>query len=849
MKAKLLYLALLLFQVTFSQNGKISGKIVEKNNSEPIPFATIVYESPSQKGSTTSDNQGNFIIEQLKNDQYKLTISFLGFRNRLIENITISNNHYKTGNITLESTETVLNTVEVKSTKSTYKSTIEKKSYNSQDFETAKGGSAMDVLSKIPSMNVTSNGNISLRGTEDFTVYINGKPSQMSSADLLKQIPANMIQKVDVITVPTAKYEAQGKGGIVNIETKKNALQGTSINVNSTIGGAPWGNFTDKYSGFKQNDNRIITGVQISHQEKKFGIYGGINYSKLNINGLREGTAKVLVKDVLGDYFHMNAVGERPEWYQTLTANAGINYNIDDKNDLGLTYLYGKQEAGRSAFYVYNTFYGDANGNAKANEKFTYNPNTDNRTGNFHNISLDYKHLFNKDQKITFSNSYETSALKRNLNNANNPFNTITDEPDLTTTEQSYHLYDSTPLKALRNSLEYSNKLNPNTTLNLGAQNQWTNIAGDFMFDGINTPITINLNNGIDLTRNVQAAFGDIAIQKNKTNYLLGLRAEYTSQEMQVNRTDYLSLFSGRDKNNYKQQQLDFFPSAHISHQLNEKDKISFAASRRINRPSVTKLAPFLYRRHLEVYEVGDPELKPEYLNNAEIGYNTKLGKSTLDITGFYRGVENAVFRVNTVTTAVEDANRGSNINSLLGEDVLIRSYTNAGNSSSLGAESNINFKINNQIKCFIGGAIYQFKVDGQVFGYNVSAESINWNAKTNIIYNLSKTLTLNADYSYTSRTATSQGSNSYFQRANAAINYKPSKLKEFDFSLRGLDLLKSNIEGLDTNATNAANEQIFYQETSYVRYGPIVELAVTYTFNQKSKKSNKDFMSKEHFK
>ena len=128
-------------------------------------------------------------------------------------------------------------------------------------------------------------------------------------------------------------------------------------------------------------------------------------------------------------------------------------------------------------------------------------------------------------------------------------------------------------------------------------------------------------------------------------------------------------------------------------------------------------MTPFLYRRHLEVYEVGDPELQPEYLMNFELSYGRRIGKQNISLTGFYRGVDNAVFRVNTVT------NENPAVFDVIGEDVLIRSYTNAGNSKSLGAELNFNIDAGKYAKFFIGGSLYNYRVQGDIFGFKLECK------------------------------------------------------------------------------------------------------------------------------
>jgi hypothetical protein len=148
---------------------------------------------------------------------------------------------------------------------------------------------------------------------------------------------------------------------------------------------------------------------------------------------------------------------------------------------------------------------------------------------------------------------------------------------------------------------------------------------------------------------------------------------EYTDQQVKLGSADYFSLFEGEKKSSYDEHKLDFFPNLHLETAVTDKDKITFATSRRVSRPPAKNMAPFLYRRHLEVYEVGDPRLQPEYLINAEISYDRKISRHSFTLTGFYRGVDNAIFRVNTVTSENPDVYAVTN------EDVLIRRLLVAG--------------------------------------------------------------------------------------------------------------------------------------------------------------------------
>jgi len=196
--------------------------------------------------------------------------------------------------------------------------------------------------------------------------------------------------------------------------------------------------------------------------------------------------------------------------------------------------------------------------------------------------------------------------------------------------------------------------------------------------------------------------------------------------------------------------------------------------------------------------------------------------------------VDNAVFRVNTVT------NENQEVFDVIGEDVLIRSYTNAGNSRSLGAELNANIDAGKYAKFFIGGSLYNYTVQGDIFGYMVDNSSLNWSVKSNVNVTLSTELRFTLDFNLKSATITAQGQNDLLYLTNAAFSYAPKKLKGWDFSLRVLDILGSNVEGLDTRAFNATGAEIFYQETDYFRKGGIVEIGISYAFNNKGKSTKK---------
>lgn len=838
-----------------AQKGNIQGTLLDKSNNERIPFATISVidtKNKTQFGGYT-DPKGDFSIENLNSGEYDVTFSYVGYETLEKQGIIIDEKKQKVdfGKVLLNNSAVALQSVEVRAMAKTMVTKIDRQTFKATDFSTAKGGTAADILSKLPSIAIDPDGTVSVRGSSDFAVYLNGKPTQMDASILLSQIAADQVENVEIISVPTSKYDAQGKGGIINITTKRTGAQGLSVSANGIIGGSPWGNKTDALNGYKMNDNRAGAGLNFLYAKNKLSLYGGFNFNNREVNGNRDGDARIMITDNV--YKHMVAAGERPETYKYLSASAGFEYQLTNKSNISASYFHGNRTDARSAFYVYNIFYADKNKNTitgvDRKEQWIYNPNTDSRDGAFNSANIDFLHKFNTKTDLKLSVLYEKSDFSRGLSNENYTFDNGTNK--IGDKQLQYKQTDDTPLEGVRFSADYSTQLNNSHKLGVGFQPQYFAINGGFNYDTLSIatgelkPFSA-LQNSIDLQRGIYAGYADYTGSVGKLSFIAGLRGEYTAQNVDILTPDYFSiLYADADKkSNYKVNQFDLFHSLLLLYKMNDNDKLSFATSRRINRPALKNMTPFLYRRHLEVYEVGDPTLKPEYVTNFELSFEKNIGKQNFSVVGFYRGVDNAVFRVNTITNEIPA------VINLLKEEVLIRSYTNAGNSYSTGLEINSNFDIASKFKIYLGGSLYNFRVKGDIFGYLVDNSSMNWSIKSNINYFISKELKFTTDFNIRSATVTAQGQNDLFYVANASLSYAPKKLKGWDFSLKALDFLGSNLEGLDTKAFNKNGAEIFYQETDYFRYGPIAELTLSYSFNSKAKtkKAIENSIGKEQF-
>jgi outer membrane receptor protein involved in Fe transport len=442
----------------------------------------------------------------------------------------------------------------------------------------------------------------------------------------------------------------------------------------------------------------------------------------------------------------------------------------------------------------------------------------------FNNINLDYDLQTGNDGKWLFSGLYEFSLLSHDIDNPNISFNP--GSKTLGNTLSHYMQYDETPLHAYRISAEYQKVLSNGFSLSMGLQPQYVIISGSFDYDTLNVASNLwgaysSLENTSELRRGIYAAYVDGAGQWNNLQFKIGLRVEHTDQGLSIDNPEYFNLFERPVLERYLVQKTDFFPSLHVLYKISETDNLAFAASRRISRSPVKNMFPFLYRRHLEVYVVGDPALKPEYIQTAELSYRKNVADQQFSLTGFYRGVSNAVFRVNTVYPD---------------ELVLIRSFTNAGETISAGGELSANLEWDNRVKFFFGASLYHFQVQADIFGYREDNQSVNWNLKGNGNILLGRQFRLSADFDIRSAEITAQGRNELLFMTNAALSYTHPKYNAWVVNLRLLNILNTNNRVLSTRAYNKEGVQIFYQDTDFYYYGPVAEFMVTYSLNRISK-------------
>lgn len=291
LKKYFFYILLILFiQTVSAQKASIKGTVLDSQNGEPIEYASVALLNSADNSviaGDVSNKNGNFTIQNIKTGNYKLKIYFIGYESRIMENINVlGNQNVQLEVIKLKVSNQALDEIVITSKKTNSSNKIDKQQYKASQFETAKGGSAIDVIKNLPSVTVNGQGDISLRGSNGFMVLVNGKPVLTDAATILSQLPSNTIQNIELITAPSAKYDPDGKGGIINIVTTKGSTDGFALSAN-LMGGLP---STDDYDNLEK-PKRFGADITANYKKDKIDLSVIANYQRNDNNGFREGNA------------------------------------------------------------------------------------------------------------------------------------------------------------------------------------------------------------------------------------------------------------------------------------------------------------------------------------------------------------------------------------------------------------------------------------------------------------------------------------------------------------------------------------------------------------------------------
>ncbi|MFI0491496.1 outer membrane beta-barrel family protein [Flavobacterium sp.] len=785
---------------------KITGKVVEKISQQPLEYATITFVNPKFPKAKTggiTNTKGEYDIDLIPGI-YDIKIEFISFKPTIIKQRKLLQST-NLGLTNLEEDASQLNEVIVRSEVSTVEIKLDKKVYNVGKDMIVKGGTASDVLDNVPSVTVDGDGNVSLRGNDNVKILIDGRPSNaINVADALRTISADALDKVEVITNPSARYDAEGGGGIINIILKKEKTQGTNGTFVATLGNPQNYGISSTLNFKNENFNLFST---IGYNDSKSPGNSITNTDYLNPDGSIQKTIDEKNNNTRSRKGYNFNFGT--DWYldKTLTWTNAISYR---KND---------------------------GANPNNDNIYNYEPNNDfisNRFNDQYTKTMDVEYntnftkKFKKDgHKLTVSATFasdtdvDTSIITNSVYGSQN---IVTQQATNNNQSQSRNLFQA----------DYVLPLGKNSQFEAGYKGDFNQLltnygVGDIDINGNYTP-NLNYTNTLDYREKINALYTQFGSKINKFSYLLGLR--YEDSNIDIN------LLTTNDYTNKRYH--NFFPSAFLTYQITDDSNFSLNYSRRIARPRSRFINPFSnYSSNINIMQ-GNPNLNPSFTDSFDMGYMTKLGKVNLSSSIYFNKTADVfqfIRRPNgeIVTSIVNGVT--------IQTPVMLSTPINLSNENRFGFEFNANYspfkwwKLNGNFNFFeskISGNYTYTPINSTIPVFeNFDNTAFSWFAKLSSKVTLPFKIDWQTNGQYNAPQNNAQGRSLGVFVANMAFSKDVLKDKA-TITLNASDLLNSRKRITETNLPTINS----YSEMQWRMRQ--INLTFTYRFNKKKAEKEK---------
>ena len=779
LQSKTTKISLLLFFISFSlfaQTGgkaKITGTLKDAQTQETIPFASAVLINKTTKANVKvaqTDINGAFVMADIPAGTFTFKISYVGYQTMVRDNvvITASSGTLNFGDIKMNASKgNVLSEVTVTAQKAPMQMGIDKKVFSVDQSLVSEGGSAGDLLQNVPSVSTDIDGNVSLRGSTGVKVLIDGKPSLIAGgnvAQILQSIPASSIESVEVITNPSAKYDAEGQSGIINIVLKKNTKLGFNGSAAVTAG----------------NRDNYNANTNLSFQNSKVNLYG--NYSYRYGNRIGGGYQDIFYKQPTNTTVFANQNTTSSSLDKGHNAKAGLDYYLTQKSVISLSGSYNSRENDRDELTDIQQL--SSSRNTVLN---SYTTNKNNGSGNSYDLNLDFNQKFKKPkEELTFNFGYShgdndnfqtynsnvtnlngtpvdlRQSLQRTTNNGNN-------------TNYNIQLDYSLPVgKAGKVEAGYRSQIR------LSDNNQY---ADSVLTTGVYDPNN-KLINDFSSKDQVHALYLNYQNQIKDFGYQVGLRAEDAQLNTHLNGFTGNVLTGSDGKIEYKR----LYPSVFLTQKLKGDQQVQLSYTRRVNRPRPWDTNPFLDVSDRLNYRAGNPNLLPEDVHSFELGYSKYWKKVTLTSSLYFRQTNDVIQRVRSIPVngiiTTTPQNLSHQINSgleLIGRFDLIK---------TLNFTTNVN--------------LYQSKFAGDD-RYNIPSNSgFSWNANLTGNLTVVKNVSLQMRGDYRAAEVMAQGKRNAMYGIDGGAKYDfPNKKASLSFNVRDIFNTRKWSMTTDDNYTN----------------------------------------------
>lgn len=759
--------------------GTINGTVRDLKSNKAIEYATVsVYSKEKAKliDGTITNKKGFFEIKKLRAGNYYLEVSFIGYEKKIISDIAIRN--YKKEQhlnvIKLNLSTKALKEILVNSDNSDISYHIDKKVIPVGSQLSAAGGTAIDVLETVPSVNVDVNGNVSLRGSVDFTVLIDGRPSIRSAQEILSQIPTNQIENIEIITNPSAKFEAEGEAGIINIISKKFNLKGSSGFLNITPG---------------SHDNLAGSG-SYNLKKQKSSFYLGANYTQKAYSGERNNYQTIFTEP----YTFINSSGKLDYKRNIYKFSSAYDFEIDSLNSFSITAEIGRNDLEKKDDLTYETSQAETNHALEESME-----QTDTRT-DYYVTTFNYLRKFKrKGHQLNTFIDYSGRDWKK----------TVLNKSEISNQHDIYHSDIKEDAKGITFSSDYTLPLSGKNKLEAGYKFLSYEFNTDRIFKA-NNLVDPNFSQNSDFNKTMHSLYTTYSGKINKLSYQVGLRAEHINRE---------NIYSG-DK--YKVNRWDLFPSLHTQISIGKKSQLSANYSRRIKRPSSGLLEGFEIWNDSHNRTKGNPDLKPELINSFEFGYSTKFGKHSLSFESYYRSKKDKTERIKTIS---DDR-----------PNVIITTFENVGEDKTLGLETFASISVSKWWRNLFLVDVSYYEIEGEYWDgtnmnekHDFSTSCTSYSLRSVSRFNLSKITQFSLDLKYNSKSKWAQGKNAGSFLATTTLRHSFFNRKlSASFIIRDVfntANLKKTYLNQDFKLINKFNQE-----------GPTFKLSLSYKINNYKK-------------
>ncbi len=790
LKFAIFLIFVLSFTCSQAQIARLTGKITDHISGKPIQYANIALRLEQDSfllhGGIT-DEKGFCELSDIPYGIYMVKVSFIGYDSDTIKSLVIDRPRVDIGGIALKISTQNLTEVEVKGGSTGISYQVDRKIIEAKDFPGAD--KAMDLLENVPSLQVDIDGKLTYRGDGNFIVYVNGRPEQ-NGEEKLRQIPVEKIQHIEVITNPTAKYDAEGTAGIIQVILKRNRLEGYAINTSikaSSLGSKEWLFSVDQKS---EKGGWYIEGQWDNYVGKK-----------------QESTTKQLITNNETLYQTLSTLNTK-DYGNNSFVKFGFNYDLTDKDYLD--FMLSGDPIQRSNIYLDKGTYTESeriDGAAASAEAYDYDSRFDMYYRYLSTVTT-YEHAFAKDRSHLLSVYVDYSTYLHPLKEKKLDVKAYEDY----TEKLGYQAKEYNEM-ILKTNIAYKNELSEKSKFEMGIDVDLDHIpkltteSGTFRADNtIESFPNEKSDQKVNFEQDVYAGFITFESSFGKLDYKLGLRSEYTDRQ---------SNFS------YKNEELqqvvvpaekgfvDFFPSAHFVFNFSEENQLSLSYSRRINRPDYWELVPLKRYETPYIYYTGNGDLLPSYVDAVELGYIRSWDENFISAEVFLRNTDNLIQSYYTTNDS----------------STITWTKENVGSSLSTGIELMSGFEIAGWWKMNLSASLYSYRLKVKIDDYE--EEKWQGDIRFNNTFSISRSLTVRYQMVYQSPYIGAQTKRDDFMHANLAIR-KSFFNRKWEAELAWANIFNSIKYNTITEANNLYVESHFERE-------PYVSVKLSYRFNNQN--------------